>query len=192
MDDEKLIEKIKEFTFSGGHRAMSVEDVVTIQPGLGRIMPEIGARTWKLFYAAKAAGALWDKAAKSWYVGPRADAAKLGAHGGRGAAAEGSHIERSLLGVAHHQVNGPERHMQLLRHRLVRFLVERMNFTALAWESGFPETIAVNDYIHSRRHDLQQVQVDGMTMHMGECQEMADLLELMDRNSRLQSNSQGL
>lgn len=54
MDDEKLIEKIKEFTFSGGHRAMSVEDVVTIQPGLGRIMPEIGARTWKLFYAAKA------------------------------------------------------------------------------------------------------------------------------------------
>ena len=27
--------------------------------------------------AAKAAGALWDKAAKSWYVGPRADAAKL-------------------------------------------------------------------------------------------------------------------
>lgn len=27
--------------------------------------------------AAKAAGALWDKAAKSWYVGPRADEAKL-------------------------------------------------------------------------------------------------------------------
>jgi len=27
--------------------------------------------------AAKAAGALWDKAAKSWYIGPRADAAKL-------------------------------------------------------------------------------------------------------------------
>ena len=24
-----------------------------IQPGLARIMPEIGARTWKLFYAAK-------------------------------------------------------------------------------------------------------------------------------------------
>ena len=27
--------------------------------------------------AAKAAGALWDKAAKSWYAGPRADMAKL-------------------------------------------------------------------------------------------------------------------
>ena len=54
MDDEELLEKIKDLTFHGGHRAMSVEDVVTIQPGLGRIMPEIGARTWKLFYAAKA------------------------------------------------------------------------------------------------------------------------------------------
>ena len=28
--------------------------MATIQPGLARIMPEIGARTWKLFYAAKA------------------------------------------------------------------------------------------------------------------------------------------
>jgi hypothetical protein len=54
MADEKLEDKIKDLTFSGGHRAMSIEDVVTIQPGLGRIMPEIGNRTWKLFYAAKA------------------------------------------------------------------------------------------------------------------------------------------
>ena len=54
MDDEKLAEKLKDLTFTGGHRAMSIEDVVTIQPGLGRLMPEVGARTWKLFYAAKA------------------------------------------------------------------------------------------------------------------------------------------
>ena len=54
MDDETLIEKLKMLTFWGGHREMSIEDVVTIQPGLGRIMPEIGARTWKLYYAAKA------------------------------------------------------------------------------------------------------------------------------------------
>ena len=54
MDDETLAENVKGLTFSAGHRAMSVEDLVRIQPGLGRIMPEIGARTWKLYYAVKA------------------------------------------------------------------------------------------------------------------------------------------
>ena len=51
MADEKTL---KEVTVWTGHREMSLEDVATIQPGLGRIMPEIGARTWKLYYAAKA------------------------------------------------------------------------------------------------------------------------------------------
>ncbi len=54
MDDEKLLEKLKELSVWSGHREMSVEDLATIQPGLGRIMPEIGHRTWKLYYAAKA------------------------------------------------------------------------------------------------------------------------------------------
>ena len=54
MDDEQLLEKLKALTVWTGHREMSVEDVATIQPGLGRIMPEVGARTWKLYYAAKA------------------------------------------------------------------------------------------------------------------------------------------
>lgn len=54
MDDSKLLEKLKELTVWSGHREMSVEDVATIQPGLGRLMPEVGARTWKLYYAAKA------------------------------------------------------------------------------------------------------------------------------------------
>lgn len=49
--DEKTI---KDMTFSSGHRDMTIEDIATIQPGLGRLMPDIGTRTWKLFYAAKA------------------------------------------------------------------------------------------------------------------------------------------
>jgi hypothetical protein len=49
--DEK---SIKDMTFHSGHREMTVEDIATIQPGLGRIMPDVGTRTWKLFYAAKA------------------------------------------------------------------------------------------------------------------------------------------
>jgi erythromycin esterase len=70
-----------------------------------------------------------------------------------------------------------------LRHRLMRFLVERMNFTALAWESGFPEGFLINDYVHGRRSDRMRVLIDGMTMHMGRCQEMADIVDwLRERN----------
>ena len=54
MDEKELSDKVKALTFWSGHREMSVEDVAVIQPGLGRLMPEVGARTWKLFYAAKA------------------------------------------------------------------------------------------------------------------------------------------
>lgn len=54
MDEKELSEKVKALTFWSGHREMTVEDVAVIQPGLGRLMPEVGARTWKLFYAAKA------------------------------------------------------------------------------------------------------------------------------------------
>jgi hypothetical protein len=54
MDDEQLLDKLKALTVWSGHRQLSIEDVATIQPGLGRLMPEVGARTWKLYYAAKA------------------------------------------------------------------------------------------------------------------------------------------
>ncbi len=51
MADEKSLE---EMTVWSGHRNMTVAEIAVIQPGLGRIMPEIGTRTWKLYYAAKA------------------------------------------------------------------------------------------------------------------------------------------
>ena len=54
MTDEELEAKIKAMSFSSGKNNMTIEDMATVQPGLARIMPEIGARTWKLFYAAKA------------------------------------------------------------------------------------------------------------------------------------------
>src|SRR5262249_48106799 len=54
MDDKDLDEKIRAMSFSSGKNSMTLDDMATIQPGLARIMPEIGARTWKLFYAAKA------------------------------------------------------------------------------------------------------------------------------------------
>jgi len=54
MDDDKLLERLKALSVWSGHREMTVEDLAAIQPGLGRIMPEVGQRTWKLYYAAKA------------------------------------------------------------------------------------------------------------------------------------------
>lgn len=54
MDDRELEEKIKSMTFWSGKNSMTIEDMATIQPGLARLMPEVGARTWKLYYAAKA------------------------------------------------------------------------------------------------------------------------------------------
>jgi len=54
MDEKELQDKVKALTFWSGHREMAIEDVAAIQPGLGRLMPEVGARTWKLYYAAKA------------------------------------------------------------------------------------------------------------------------------------------
>jgi hypothetical protein len=47
-------ESVKDVKVWTGHREMTLEEVATIQPGLGRIMPEIGTRTWKLYYAARA------------------------------------------------------------------------------------------------------------------------------------------
>lgn len=54
MDDKELLEKIKEFKFWTGKSELSIEDISMLQPGLARLMPEVGTRTWKLFYAAKA------------------------------------------------------------------------------------------------------------------------------------------
>ena len=37
-----------------GHRYFTIDDLAAMQPGLARIMPEIGQRYWKLYYSAKA------------------------------------------------------------------------------------------------------------------------------------------
>lgn len=54
MTEEQLLEKLKEFKFWTGKSELTIEDIAMLQPGLARIMPEVGQRTWKLYYAAKA------------------------------------------------------------------------------------------------------------------------------------------
>ena len=61
MADEKTL---KDITVWSGHREVSLEDIAVIQPGLGRLMPDIGIRTWKLYYAAKAKN--WPLAHFQW------------------------------------------------------------------------------------------------------------------------------
>ena len=54
MDEEKVREIVGAMTFDNGKWEMGIDAIALVQPGLARIMPEIGARTWKLYYAAKA------------------------------------------------------------------------------------------------------------------------------------------
>jgi hypothetical protein len=68
LADEEVKAKLKEvFAESSvwsGHREISVEELAIIQPGLARIMPEVGQRTWKLYYAAKEGH--WELANFQW------------------------------------------------------------------------------------------------------------------------------
>ena len=54
MDEERVKRIVSSMTFFSGKRDMAVDEIAMIQPGLGRLMPEIGHRTWKLYYAGKA------------------------------------------------------------------------------------------------------------------------------------------
>ena len=74
--------------------------------------------------------------------------------------------------TAHHV-----REYQLVRHRLLRFLVERMGFTTLALESGFSEGLAVDAWIHGAPGEVAAVAGSGLTYRFGECAEARDLLD---------------
>jgi hypothetical protein len=48
----------------GRHGRLSLDQLVDLQPGLGRLMPEVGRRTWILYYAAR--GGNWPLAHYQW------------------------------------------------------------------------------------------------------------------------------
>ena len=66
MDEDRVKEIVNAMRFFGGKRDMSLDELAMVQPGLARIMPEIGARTWKLYYAVKAANAWHEKKEKPY------------------------------------------------------------------------------------------------------------------------------
>jgi hypothetical protein len=46
------------------HVELTLDQLVELQPGLGRLMPEVGRRYWILFYAAR--GGNWELAHYQW------------------------------------------------------------------------------------------------------------------------------
>jgi erythromycin esterase len=54
-----------------------------------------------------------------------------------------------------------------LRHRVLRYLVERHGFGAYAMETGFTESWLVHDWVRTGEGDLSQVMADGLTSLMG-------------------------
>jgi erythromycin esterase len=66
-----------------------------------------------------------------------------------------------------------------LRHRILRYLVERHHFTAYLQESGFVEGWLVNDWVRGGRGGLGQVMAQGLTSLMGLWAQMRAQLEWM-------------
>jgi erythromycin esterase len=66
-----------------------------------------------------------------------------------------------------------------VRHRLTRFLVAELGFTAFVMESGFPEGLAVDAWVRGGPGSTGDLLRHGLTYHMGRCAEMGDQLAWM-------------
>ncbi len=69
MDEDRVREIVNAMVFSNGKKDMGLGEIAQSLPGLARIMPEIGARTWKLYYAGKALN--WANAMYQWKEGKK-------------------------------------------------------------------------------------------------------------------------
>ncbi len=85
------------------------------------------------------------------------------------------------LGESMHRVH----EFLAVRHRLLRYLVERHGFTALAIESGFAEGLGVQRWISGDQGDAAEVARVGMTYHFGSCSESVSLLEDLRADGRV-------
>lgn len=64
-----------------------------------------------------------------------------------------------------------------LRHRLTRFLVRELGFTAFVLESGFPEGLTVDAWTMGGPGDRPDRQRDGITYNFGKCDELGEQLD---------------
>lgn len=66
-----------------------------------------------------------------------------------------------------------------LKDRVLRFLVSELGFSAFVMESGFPEGLAVNDWVLGGTGDGEQIASTGITYGFGECEQMRAQLQWM-------------
>lgn len=68
MDDAELERKVRkiieDYVIQGEKKDFTLDALAMVQPGLADVMPDVGARTWKLYYAAKAGN--WAHAKFQW------------------------------------------------------------------------------------------------------------------------------
>ncbi|MDR7304025.1 erythromycin esterase family protein [Haloactinomyces albus] len=75
-----------------------------------------------------------------------------------------------------------------IKDRVLRFLVSELGFSALVMESGFPEGLAVNDWVLGGAGDLERIAEAGITYGFGACAQMrAGLQWMRDRNAQHES-----
>ena len=63
-DEIRIKQIVNEMRFWGGKYEIAIDELAMIQPGTSRIMPEIGEKTWKLYYAGEATN--WPLAKYYW------------------------------------------------------------------------------------------------------------------------------
>ncbi|GAA2775666.1 hypothetical protein GCM10020219_052860 [Nonomuraea dietziae] len=78
-----------------------------------------------------------------------------------------------------------------LRHRLLRYLVERHGFSAYATESGFVEGRLPDTWVRGGEERLGHVMANGMTSLMGLWKQMRAHLEWMRRHNRTAAHPVG-
>lgn len=71
-----------------------------------------------------------------------------------------------------------------LRHRLLRFLVERHGFTVLALEAPFTEGTALDEWVRGGPGEVERVASDGIAVSLGDAPELHETLRwLRTRNA---------
>jgi erythromycin esterase len=76
------------------------------------------------------------------------------------------------------------RECYLLRHRLLRFLAERLGFTVYALEAPFTEAHAIDAWIQGSPGTVEEVAATGVSFSQGRSREMYDHLEWMRAYNR--------
>ncbi|MBB6547422.1 erythromycin esterase family protein [Nonomuraea rubra] len=83
------------------------------------------------------------------------------------------------LGESSHHI----REFYQVRHRILRFLVERCGFEVYALEAPFTQGQVLDDWVRGGPGTVEQVAADGIALSLGRCREMHEVLAWMrERN----------